>query len=65
MSITVRQSLHIRHSADEEPIPVTLYLSPEVLDDDGISAGMLADILRRDIVYAIEDHREQRQKGTR
>jgi hypothetical protein len=55
-----REMYHVGYrSPDDEPIPVTFYVSPEVWADPvGAPANRLADVLKPFLALAIEEHRK-------
>lgn len=55
-----RETFHIgyRPGRTDEPLPVTFYVSPELFEDaDAVPADRLAELLKHDLAFAIEQHR--------
>jgi hypothetical protein len=51
-------SLHIHHGQEHPvPLPVTFYLSEEIVADEGIAPEYIAEILQDDVVFAITFYR--------
>lgn len=53
------KTFHVGFSpTSTQPLPITFYLSPEILADDGYSEQDLAHLLRHALALAIKNHRQ-------
>lgn len=56
--------LHIMHPRAHStmvPIPLVLYITEELMEDEGITPQRIAELLARDVEYAVKRTREERR----
>lgn len=59
-----RESFHVLHpTGDDVPMPMTLYLSREIMMDDVITDEQRATLLRRDLEFVIGHYRKRLLEG--
>ncbi len=45
------------------PLPVTFYLTEEILEDESATPEHIAELLARDVAHAVEFYREKRREA--